>query len=200
MFRKKVSDMNMIYDTSAAAGTLKKGLFVLSVCCGSYILFWLNGYQPEKAFRRSQPLSILLFILTFALGAIGLYFTINGMNQFKPKQTPVSGTFIIIAAVIVYIVTAWITLRFFNRPITTELLLITLWTALIVQILNVSTAQNLLSHTEMIISIILLILVFVLCIVLYVVYYQMDPWPAYWAAAMPLLAIGVYCSFLAFLL
>lgn len=200
MFRKKVSHMNMIYDTAAALSTLKKGLFLLSACCGSYILFWLNGYQPEKAFRRSQPLSILLFLLTFALGAIGLYFIINGMNTFEPKQTPVKGTFIIIAAVIVYVVTAWITLHFFNRPITTELLLITLWTALMVQILNVSSAQNLLSHTGMIVSIVLLILVFILCMVLYVAYYQMDLWPAYWAAAMPLLAIGIYCSILACLL
>lgn len=188
--------MNMIGNTAV----LKKGLFILSACCGSYILFWLNGYQPEKAFRRSQPLSILLFLLTFALGAIGLYFIINGMNQFDSKPTPVKGSVIVIMAVIIYVLTAWITLHFFNRPVTTELLLITLWTALILQILNVSSAQNLLSHAGMIVSLILLILVFVLCMVLYVAYYQMDPWPAYWLAAMPLLAIGIYCSILAFLI
>lgn len=192
--------MNSVSGMAAAVSLLRRGLWILSACCLSYILFWFNGYQPEKAFRRSQPLSIFLFLLTFALGACGLYFILNGMNGFEPKHTPVCGTAIVISAIVLYLLMAWITIHFFQRPVTTELLLITLWTALMVQILNVSVSQNLLTHTETVISIVLLILVYLICMVLYVAYYRMSPWPAYWFAAMPLLAIGIDCAITACML
>lgn len=192
--------MNTVCNMTTALSWLRRGLWILGACCASYILFWLNGYQPEKAFRRSQPLSILLFLLTFVLGALGLYFIISGMNAFEPKHTPVSGTVILISAIALYLIMAWITVHFFQRPVTTELLLITLWTALMVQILNVSAAQNLMTHGKTIVSIVLLISVYLICMILYVAYYRMDPWPAYRAAAMPLAAVGIYCVITALIL
>lgn len=177
----------------------KAGLIFLCLCCVSYIIFWLNGYQPDKAYRRAQPLSIILFIVTFILGFAGVYLIAKGFTN-ETIQTHIKGSWIIISAVILYIVTAFITVHFFDRPVTTELLLITVWAAFMAELINVTGSGQFITGSCVKVSVILLILVYVVCMVLYVMYYRMEPSSAYWWAIVPLVAIALDMAVMIFML
>lgn len=184
---------------SSSLAFWKAGLIFLCLCCVSYIIFWLNGYQPDKAYRRAQPLSITLFVITFALGLAGVCLVAKGF-QSAGVETRIKGSWIIITAVLLYILTGFITLHFFHRPITTELLLITVWAAFMAELINVTGSGSYISGSCVKVSWILLILVYAVCMVLYVLYYRMEPSIAYWLAAVPLLAIAIDMAVMIFML
>ena len=177
----------------------KAGLLFLCLCCISYIIFWLNGYQPDKAYRRAQPLSITLFIITFILGFAGVYLIAKGFTN-ESIQTHIKGSRIVISGILLYVITGFITAHFFHRPVTTELLLITLWAAFMAELINVTGSGQFITGSCVKVSLILLILVYVVCMVLYVMYYRMEPASAYWWAIVPLLAIAADMAVMIFML
>ena len=90
----------------------------------------------------------------------------------------------------IYIGLCFITGKQFHRPVTTELLLITGWLILKACTINTLAASG--EPAGHLIAISMLTLAaWIVSMVLYMLYYKMEPAKAYYAAMVPLIAIGI---------
>lgn len=171
--------------------TLQIGNIFLICCCISYLIFWSLGYRPGMESERTAPLTIVFFLITAVLGVSGIGETIVGLNILpKTTKTPISSTLLIAAGIVLYIGLCFITGKQFHRPVTTELLLITGWLILEACTINTLAASG--EPAGHLIAITMLTLAaWIVSMVLYMLYYKMEPAKAYYAAMVPLIAIGI---------
>ena len=83
---------------------------------------------------------------------------------------------------------------------TTELILIVIWTMLEMSVLNTLSGSEIFTGTKLIIMYFVIAIAFVISMVLYVAYYRMEEMKAFYAAMIPLVTEGVSMGILVVLL
>ena len=96
---------------------------------------------------------------------------------------------ICIAGVILYIFLLFLTGKLLGRPVTTELFLINGWLVLELCVINAAAGEGR-AMSHIMIAIIIVAVLWAVSMVLYMLYYRMEPGPAFYAAMVPLIAIG----------
>lgn len=99
-----------------------------------------------------------------------------------------------------YILLAWATAHFWNRPITTELLLFVAWGALELYAACALEAGGTLGLTATWCLVAIIFCVFALSLTCYVLYYRLTATPSFVAGALPLSAVGIFSTILPLLL
>ena len=112
------------------------------------------------------------------------------MKSLSPADIPapliVTPTTIVILGIIAYVLLLLLTRFCFHRIVTSELLLIVVWTMLEVWAIDVLNAGGALSSTRFAVMGAIIAVAFIVSMVLYVAYYRMEEMKAFYAAMVPL--------------
>ena len=165
------------------------GQIFLILCCIVYLIWWYCSFKPGENVKRISGVNGLLLLITFALGIIGIAYSISSINLVRNHIINTSSLPII--GIISYIILFVITRFFFNRIVTTELFLITFWTIFEIYVADKIYAMGNIGKYRFITECIIIAFAFIISIILYVAYYNMDEWKAFYTAMIPLITEGV---------
>ena len=157
----------------------------IDLCCVFYLIWWYRGFRPDVAVIRIGGVNGILLATTDVLGLIGIAFSFYPIIDTEGKL-PLSPTFIILCGVMTYLLLLLVTKYAFHRIVTSELLLIVVWTMLEVAVGNWLNVEGYLRGFRLAVMVLVLILAFVISIILYVVYYRVEEMKAFYAAMVPL--------------
>ena len=164
--------------------TIITGQILLILCCIVYLIWWYRGFRPGIYVSRAGGVNGILLLTTMVLGFAGVIFSL--MPAEKIREPLVSQEMIVICGVAAYFILLAVTKLFFNRIVTTELLLIVGWTMLETIVADRLYAIGSLSSKSFSAITIIIAIAFLIGIVLYVAYYRMEEMRAFYAAMVPL--------------
>lgn len=164
---------------------LTLGQCLLILCCVFYLIWWYRGFRPGITVNRVGGMNGLLLSVTAILGLAGVTLSLLSISEpgYKLHFSP---AFIIFCGVSTYLLLLMVTKYALQRIVTSELLLIVVWTMLEAAVVNWLNAGGYLTGSRLVIMVVVLILAFVISIILYVAYYRMEEMKAFYAAMMPL--------------
>jgi hypothetical protein len=171
-------------------GKILAGQGLMAACCAVYLIWWSICYKPGTNVQKIGGINGLLLFVTVALGVSGFVLSLKGAAGLPSDGTRVNGLWLALAGLALYFILMFITVKFFNRIVTTELALITGWGVLEVYILSAMKAGGVMKTSVSAVMMVLVVAAFVLSMVLYVMYYRMEPVSAYHAAMIPLISEG----------
>jgi hypothetical protein len=163
-----------------------------------YIAWWTVSFRPNGDGRTAGAgvfIAIALFtgVAAIAIMSIG----INSLSQIG-KGFPVM--YILLGAVAFYIILLAVTKIAFQRAVTSELLLITVWAALEWSTIGVLQGSSRFSIGQALTLAILVALATGAGIVCYILHYRLDEVSRFWNGLIPLIVdAGVMTVFLAML-
>jgi magnesium-transporting ATPase (P-type) len=165
------------------------GQILLIICCVFYILWWYRGYRPGVTVSRVGGLNGMLLLMTAAFGLAGVVMSTGAIPEIYPAK--INPLYLIPAGALAYVMLLLITRLVFHRVVTTELILIVLWTVLELAVINKLNSGGYLTDKLFLFMAIVIIAVFIADIILYVAYYRMEEMKAFYAAMVPLIAAAV---------
>lgn len=178
-----------LYQTELHSLAVGHGLMAL--CCVLYLAWWCMFFRPRPESPQGLEYGVGVALILGAVVA-GLFGVVRMGGAVSAVPGGVPAVVLWPAAIVAYVLLAVFTTHLFNRPITTELLLIVAWTAL-----EIACVGALFAVGRTGLATALLVLVVVACIgalVCYVRYYQLTDWPAFFDGCGPLVAIGLYSA------
>lgn len=164
---------------------LLTGQCALILCCVFYLIWWYRGFRPNVTVNRVGGINGILLAVTAVLGVTGTAFSLYSIMDTEGKL-PLPPLSIILGGIIAYLLLLVVTKYAFNRIVTSELLLIVVWTMMEAAVVNWLGAEGHLTGFRLAVMVIVLILAFAISIILYVAYYRMEDMKAFYAAMVPL--------------
>lgn len=166
------------------------GQLLLALCCGIYIPWWFKVFKPGQPHDWVAGGAGIMLLLTFLSGLAGFVLTTMGNSRAQAERDLFYGFHPLAAWVILYIAMMALTVLAFQRPVTTELFLITGWLMLEAVTVNALYGTGRFGRGMAVGAIVVMAAVFVADMALYVRYYRLDQWLAYKLAAVPLALDG----------
>lgn len=184
-----------------ALGQLQGGHGLMALCAVLYLVWWVVFFRPGAG-KVQGPLYWFgagCLVVAAIAGIAGAVFIVLGASELATGTGP-SGWWFVLGAIAAYLLLAWGTTHFWNRPITTELLLFVAWGALELYAACTLEAGGVLglAATGWLVAIILG--VFALSLICYVLYYRLAAVPSFVDGALPLGTIGIFSAILPLLL
>ena len=161
------------------------GQILLILCCVFYLIWWYRGYRPGVTVERVRGINGFLLAVTAALGIAGL--SLSLMHVPMTAAPKISPTVIAAIGLLSYFALLLVTRYVFHRIVTTELLLIVVWTMLEMTVISRLNAGGMLSDGCFSAMCAVIVGAFLISIVLYVCYYRMEAIRAFYAAMIPLI-------------
>lgn len=163
------------------------GQVLLISCCIVYLVWWSRAFRPgDSADRLGGTNGILLFVTAF-FGIAGMIVTLLGNTGMPSVRKSPGGYLLLGTGVITYLILLGITRGLFHRIVTTELFLIVGWTVLELSLVSTLWGAARLGRGPVTALVITILTAFAISMILYVLYYRMEPWPAFYAAMVPLI-------------
>ena len=150
-----------------------------------YLIWWYRGFRPGITVNRIGGVNGVLLLVTAVLGLAGIALSLMPITETEARLRT-SAAFIIFGGIIVYVILLLVTKYAFHRIVTSELLLIVVWTMLETAVVNWLNSGGYLTGYHLAFMVIVLMAAFVISIVLYVAYYRMEEMKAFYAAMFPL--------------
>ena len=166
-----------------------QGNLWLAVCCGVYLAWWSVAFNPWRDFP--MPLKVVGFCVTAACGVWGVVLLAGGIGALPDDAIPVPGWAFWLIGAAVYGLLLFLTSRFFQRQVTTELLLIVGWATLELSAVNALADVGALVSVGIVIATVAVIVSAALGMGCYLAYYQLPAGPAFFAGMVPLILFGV---------
>lgn len=187
---------------AAVPGTLVWGHAALAVCAALYLAWWWTFFNPAlpKAMGALYAMGVgfILGAVAFGIAAVVLLAMGLGALAGAPQVGGAApGWVFAVGGVAAYAALAFVTVRFFGRPVTTELLLFVLWAALELAVLNALMGAGMLFGGAFWLLAGVVALVTAANLVCYVLYFRLPPVPLFIDGAAPLAIVGVLAAVLA---
>ena len=186
MFQNYGTSMEMLF----------KGILMLAVCSGCYLVLWGVAFYLE----RHAPLLWLSGILlagTAVCEIMAVNWMAQGIFQAEKVRAGISGGWILAGGVIGYIVLLVISNVVFYRMVTTELFLIIGWAVLNLITVDTLYASGLFSAGVSVAFVVLTLVVVVASLYCYMIYYELETWKGYIDGFLPLVMVGIVMLVLA---
>ena len=106
--------------------TVLIGQILVILGCIVYLVWWYRGFRPGTSVNRVGGINGALLLVTAVLALSGIALSLKAVMEI-PSQNH-STALIVAAGIISYVVLMLITRYLFQRVVTTELLLIVVWT------------------------------------------------------------------------
>ena len=183
-------------------GTLAWGHAALAVCAALYLAWWWTFFNPAmpKATGALYAVGVgfILGAVAFGIAAVVLLAMGLGALAGAPQVGGAApGWAFVVGGAAAYFALAFVTVRFFERPVTTELLLFVLWAALELAVLNALLGAGALSGGAFWLLGGVVALVTAANLVCYVLYFRLPPMPSFVDGAVPLAVVGVLAAVMA---
>lgn len=174
---------------SPALKQLFIGNLFLIVCCAFYLAWWIIAFKPGQ--QQVGAHYGRLLIGAFAGGVIAIVLIVKSSFALPKENALFPGWTALILWAALYIILMLISVKFFSRPVTTELFLITGWLALMAQELNTLFGLGKLTHQSLLIYIIIIIAMFITSFICYMQYYKLSQSVSYIVGMVPLISVAV---------
>lgn len=181
---------------SDAVATVGRGHVLLAVCCALYLAWWALFFRPGARIEGPLYWFGVALILGAAVCGIAGCFSAGGALSQLPGAQAFSPVPYLVAGVVSYLVLAFVTRGFFDRPITTELVLIVAWGAFECAVVGALSASTI-SQQRAVVLYVLVGVLAVASLVCYVLYYRLGPWPAFYDGMAPLVSAGMAAAIVA---
>ena len=164
---------------------LISGQCLLVLCCVFYLVWWYRGFRPGTTVNRVGGVNGMLLLLTAVLGLAGIALSLMPITEAEARLR-ISPAYIIFGGIMIYAILLLVTKYAFHRIVTSELLLIVVWTMLETAVVNWLNSAGYLTGYRLAFMAIVLMTAFVISIILYVADYRMEEMKAFYAAMFPL--------------
>ena len=154
-------------------------------CCLFYLAWWLLAFKPVGAITGAK--SGWLLLPAAVSGIAGVAMIVNGITQKTLSNQLIPFEFIAWGGIVLFIVLLIVTGMVFDRPVTTELILIVGWGVLTLAEINALFGLGILSRNISISILIILVLALIVSLVCYTIYYNLDRNAGYLVGMIPLL-------------
>jgi hypothetical protein len=174
------------------------GNLLMVVTIVFYIAWWAASFRPNADGKTAG--AGLFISLAFLSGVAAIAVLILGINSLPQEGKGFPVRYILLGAVVFYILLLAVTQIVFQRAVTSELLLIVVWIALESAVLAVLQSSGRFSAGQTLVFAILLGLATVAGLVCYILHYRLDEPARFWNGLIPLIVDGgVVAVFLAML-
>ena len=167
---------------------IQGGNICMVLCCLTYLVWWAIAFHPMKAFPKTPK--FLLFFVTLILGMTGLYLLISGIIGIPIEKKGISNLTIAILGCISYGCMLFFTSHFLHRQVTSELLLIMIWTVLELWLWNSLYRGEVLGITLSLVYAVVIVFAAMISLACYLQYYKLEPIKAFYDGMIPLVLFG----------
>jgi len=164
------------------------GNLLLLICIIFYLAWWIVTFKRNTAKRRGQAFYIAA---AFIIGIISILIIASGIAELArfPQAIPVR--LILIAIALSFLILLIVTAKVFHRAVTSELLLIHIWAAVEICMVNsLYSSANISFSTAWICSAVILLSILV-SLICYVFYYRLCEKTRYRTGMIPLALAGL---------
>lgn len=165
-------------------------LFV--VCCVFYIGWWVLRFRPTNPVMGVK--SGWLLIPAAVAGLTGVILIIWGVSSLGSANAFFPNVYVLVGWILAYVILMFVTQRVFDRPVTSELILITGWAALALVEINSLHGSRLFSLAPTLVLITVIILILSACLVCYILYYRLDARLGFIDGMIPLVLTGLFMA------
>ena len=171
--------------------TLITGHIFLIICCAFYLAWWCYAFDPSFKGSRAGGTAGILFLVTAVSGLFGLGATFLGIMAKGTREWIIPGASIIIGAVILYMLLLFVSSHFLHRQVTTELLLIVMWTAFEIASYQSAYSLELIGAGTMWFLTVLISICAVISLYFYLQFYEVSAARGYVYGMIPLILVGI---------
>ena len=170
---------------------LEIGNWLMVLCAAFYLAWWRITFHPPAP--AGTPIGKICLLLAFVTGLAGLSLAVISMNSVSGEKakTGIPGIAIVIGGEITYVVLLALSSRLFHRQVTSELLIIVIWTVLELCALNSWYRHGKLFQFSSIILAGLVIVVAAASLICYLQYYRISYEKGYLIGSVPLLLTAI---------
>ncbi|WP_294157556.1 hypothetical protein [uncultured Selenomonas sp.] len=160
------------------------GQVSLVACCLVYLAWWCVAFRPGVA--AGGRLGYALLAVTMVLAGVGMSLDIAGLRALWYGAAGRAELRILLAGVLAYPLLLLVTVKWFHRVPTTELLLIVAWAVLETLVVTVLVLAGLAADGAALPCALAIVFATVVGLACYLVYYRLAPWPAFVCGMVPL--------------
>jgi len=187
--------MTFFHDFTVPLWKIFGGNLLLFASIVFYIAWWTVTFQPNRTGRTAW--AGFFIALAFLAGVAAILIKFSGISSLSQAEKGFSVVYILLGAAAFYIILLAVTRIAFQRPVTSELLLITVWGALEGSAITVLQGSNRFSLGPALALATLVMLATGTGIVCYILYYRLDEISRFWNGLIPLIVdAGVVTVFL----
>lgn len=180
------------YEAESALARVWQGHALLAACAVLYLTWWVVFFRPG-ATRPAGALyafGVACILGAVACGLAGVFRAAGALGEL-PGAGSVPGWAFAIGGVVGYVALLALTAGVFQRPVTTELVLIDAWGAFeLCVVTSLATSGSLAGWAAPALYALVALLV-VASLVCYVLYYRLGPVASFVDGMVPLVAVGV---------
>lgn len=174
------------------------GNLLILATIGFYIAWWTVTFRPNNKGRA--PGGGFFIVPALFAGAAGFWILFSGLGSLPQTGKGFQSVSFLLGAVAFYIILLIVTRFAFQRSVTAESLLISLWAAQEGLAIGVLHGNSRLSMAQALILALLVVLATGAGIVCYILHYRLDETARFWNGLIPLIVdTGVVIVFLAVL-
>ena len=166
------------------------GHSAMVLCCLLYATWWYIAFRPDAEGGLLIGRNGLIFGLTFISGLIGVMLIVLGIRN-APESTWLSVRTICILGVLSYLALLAVTLFFFHRPVTSELLLMAAWATMEIAAIYTIYEDGPLAGQSPAIPLSVVAIATIISLIAYLLYYEVDEWKAFYLGLAPLIAYAI---------
>lgn len=171
------------------------GDMLLVGCCIFYLLWWILAFKPNGAVK-GLPSSWLL-LPALVLGILAVYLLVCGAAGADVSRSFFPAKAVLLVAIIVYVALLVLTRFILHRQVTTELLLIIGWAALVFLESNVLYGLEIIGRSGALGFFAAAAIATAVSMLCYIRYYDLKGWAAYVDGMIPLLLAAAFMAVLA---
>lgn len=168
-------------------------------CAVFYLVWWCVFFSPDASGHKPVPAGVLrtvgvaCILLAVVCGVLGIFDMTRGMGGLPGEAVP--GLWINLGCVALYFVLLAVTVHFFDRPVTTELLLFCAWCALELNVASKVAAAS--GPSAAVLIAVLTLATLAACVVCYTLYYKLEYVASFWDGCVPLALVGAVSAVVA---
>lgn len=177
-----------------AQASIMRGQFAMVTCGVTYLAWWAVFFWPDAIFPLvAQVLGFFSIIVAMGSGSAAAYWMASGAAGLLAERRVSHGRVIALVTGVAFVALFAVTVVFWQRPPTVELVLILGWTALESYAIDSLRAARAFGAGRTALSIVLITATVAVCLVCYTVYYSLPAWESFVCGCIPL-AVVAACS------
>lgn len=179
-------------------------------CTVLYLVWWCIFFAPDASGEKPSPTGplnatdVVCILGAVICGGLAVQQMAAGMSVLTTAATDgkpaIPGLWIDLGCGALYGLLLWITMRFFDRPVTTELALFCSWTALELNAASCLASDPTVSSAAIALIIALTLATLAACTVCYTLYYRLPYVQSFWDGCIPLTLVGAVSAVIALFL
>ena len=175
--------MSCFHDFTSPLWELLAGNLLLLLCSLFYLVWWVVCFRPNAAGGHSGGVFLAFAFLT---GIAAVILMSNGASVLSSVSKGLPVRFIVIGAVVLYLVLLPVTAVVFHRQVTSELLIMILWAALELSVIDVLYGTSRFGVGRTAVAAAFVGAALVVGLICYVLYYRLDGAASYIDGMIPL--------------